>query len=96
MGNFYDNSKGKVGKQKLNCNLKCMEKIKFDWLRLDINENRLRILLKETFFTYQNSHDEATSKYNDHDDNYLLLDFKSFTFYLLYICHCGQIRILKS
>jgi len=58
MGNFYGNSKGKVGKQKINCKLKCMEKIKFDWLGIDINNKRLCILLKETFFTYQNSHDE--------------------------------------
>jgi len=60
MGNFYDNSKGKVSKQKLNCKLKCIRKVKFDWLRLNINDNRLRILLKDTFFTLQNSHDEAS------------------------------------
>jgi len=71
-----------------------MEKIKFDWLG-DINDNRHGILLKDTFFTYRESHDKATSKYNGHDDNYLFLDFKSFI-YLLYICHCGQSRILKS
>jgi len=56
-----DNSEGKVGKQKINCKLKCMKNIKFDWLRIDINDNRLRILLKDTFFTYQDSHDKATS-----------------------------------
>jgi len=53
IGNFYDNSKGKIGKQNLNCNLKRMANIRFDWLEIDINDDRLRILLNGTFFSYQ-------------------------------------------
>jgi len=52
-GNFYDNSNGKIGKQKLDCKLKCMNCIKFDRLEVDFNDNRLRMLLMDTFFSYQ-------------------------------------------
>jgi len=52
IGNFYDTFNGKIGRQKLNCKLKCMDSIKFDWLEVDLNDNRLRILLKNTFFSY--------------------------------------------
>jgi len=49
--NFCDNSNGKIGRQKLKCKLKSMDGIKFDWLEVDLNVNRLRILLKDTFFS---------------------------------------------
>jgi len=49
-GNFHGNSNGKIGKQKLNCKLKCTDLIKFDWLEMDLNKSRLRILFKDTFF----------------------------------------------
>jgi len=51
-GNFYNNSNCKIGKQKLNCKLKCIYLIKFAWLEMDLSESRLRILLKDTFFSY--------------------------------------------
>jgi len=52
------NSNGKIGKQKLNCKLKCIDCIEFDWLEVDLDDNRLRILLKDTFFSYR-LHDEV-------------------------------------
>jgi len=52
-GNFYDNSNGKVGKQKLNYKLTCMDCIKFDWLEVNRDDNRVRILLKDTFFSFR-------------------------------------------
>jgi len=59
MDNFYDNSRGNVGKQEINCKLKCMDNIKFDRLGADLNDNRLLILLKDTFFTYHKSKDKS-------------------------------------
>jgi len=57
IGNFYDNSNGKIGRQKLNSKLECMDGIKFDWFEVDLNDNRLWILLKDTFFSYLLPHE---------------------------------------
>jgi hypothetical protein len=52
IGKFYDNSKGKIGKQKLGNNLSFMNAIKDDWLGLELDNDRLRRILKKTYFSY--------------------------------------------
>ena len=51
-GKFYDNSKGKVGRQKLNNGLIHMAAIKFNWLGMDLGDAAIRNSLKRTFCTY--------------------------------------------
>ncbi len=51
-GRFYDNSKGKVGKQKLGNNLLFLAAIQEDWYGLDLTDDRIRTLLKYTYFNY--------------------------------------------
>jgi len=82
IGNFYDNSNGKIGRQKLNCKLKCMDSIKFDWLEVDLNDNRLRILLKDTFFSYLLP-DEVWQHRIYHIDNRNLAIYFILTFILI-------------
>lgn len=53
IGNFFDNSKGKIGKQKLGNRLKFMAKINWDWIDTAMTKDRLRIRLKDTYFGYR-------------------------------------------
>jgi len=55
IGRFYDNSKGKMGRQRLCNKLKYMDDIKFDWIGQEFSDDRLRINLKKTFFSYDSS-----------------------------------------
>jgi len=52
IGNFFDNSKGKIGRQKLGNRLRFMAEIKADWIDTEMSKDRLRMLLKRTFFHY--------------------------------------------
>lgn len=49
---FYDNSRRKIGKQKLGNNLGFMQAIKDDWLGQDLDNHKIRRILKKTFFGY--------------------------------------------
>jgi len=51
IGHFYNNAKGKIGKQSLENRLTHVDSLKTDWLGLDWNDDRIRINLKKTFFT---------------------------------------------
>jgi hypothetical protein len=51
-GQFSDNSKGKIGKQKLGNNVQFMKAIKEPWLGTDITDTAIRRILKTTFFPY--------------------------------------------
>jgi len=51
IGHFYNNAKGKIGKQSLENRLMHMDSLKTDWLGLDWNDDRIWINLKKTFFT---------------------------------------------
>ena len=46
------NSKGKVGKQKLGNNLLFLAAIQEGWYGLDLKDDRIRTLLKYTYFNY--------------------------------------------
>ena len=50
---FFDNSKGKVGQQQFGNNLHYMAAINDDWLDIGISNDKIRILLKKTFFFYK-------------------------------------------
>ncbi len=52
IGKFYNNAKRKIGRQKLGNNLDFMNAIKDDWLRSILGPDRLRRILKKTFFSY--------------------------------------------
>ncbi len=52
LGKFYNNSKGKIGRQKLGNNLEFLHAIKYDLLGIQLGHNRLRRILKKTFFSY--------------------------------------------
>ena len=56
IGKFYNNVKGKIGRQKLGNNLEFMSAIRDDWLDTGtaIGPDRLRRILKKTFFAYLN------------------------------------------
>ncbi len=56
IGKFYNNAKGKIGRQKLGNNLEFMSAIRDDWLDTGtaIGPDRLRRILKKTFFAYLN------------------------------------------
>jgi len=51
-GRFYDNSKRKVGKQKLCNRLNFMNDIGFQWTNTSLNNDEIRIKMKETFFKF--------------------------------------------
>ena len=52
IGKFYDNSKGKIGRQKLCNSLQHMAAIQFNWLGLHLGNATIRSSLKKTFFGY--------------------------------------------
>ena len=49
---FYDNSRSKVGRQKLGNNIKFMEAIKDEWLGKNLTIDTLRMILKRAFFYF--------------------------------------------
>ncbi len=52
IGKFYDNSKGKIGRQKLCNGLQHMAAIRFNWLGLQLGNATIRSSLKKTYFAY--------------------------------------------
>jgi hypothetical protein len=52
IGHFYDNSKGKIGKQKFGNNIHFMKAIKEPWLGENLPDATIRRILKSTFFPY--------------------------------------------
>ncbi len=52
LGKFYNNAKGKIGRQKFGNNLEYMAAIKEEWNGLNLDNAKIRINLKKTFFTY--------------------------------------------
>jgi len=52
IGRFFDNSKGKIGKQSLESRLNLMDAVKFDCIGKEMTDDRLRKLLKQTYFDY--------------------------------------------
>jgi len=59
LAKFYDNSKGKIGRQRFGNNLHFLAAIQTDWLDKNMSNDAIRILLKKTFFTYL-SHPKCT------------------------------------
>jgi hypothetical protein len=51
---FFNNAKGKIGRQKLGNNLDFITAIKTNWLGMDLGDDAIRRALKRTFFTYLN------------------------------------------
>jgi hypothetical protein len=54
IGRFYDNSKGKIGKQKLGNNIQFMSALRIPWNGEQWSNDKIRIELKKVFFTYYN------------------------------------------
>jgi hypothetical protein len=52
LGRFYDNSRGKVGRQKLGNNLEFFNAIRTDWLGMELGHDANRRLLKKAFFSH--------------------------------------------
>jgi len=52
IGRVFDNSKGKIGKQLLENRLNLMDAVKFDWISVEMTDDRLRKFLNQTFFDY--------------------------------------------
>jgi len=52
MGRFFDNSRGKIGKQKICKRLKFMDDLELDWFNRDWTPDLLRRTLKKAFFRY--------------------------------------------
>ena len=51
-GKFFNNSKGKIGRQKVGNNLFFMAAIQDNWYKRDLSDDQIRTLLKRTFFGY--------------------------------------------
>jgi len=86
-------SKGKV---LINCKLKCMDNIKFDWLETDLNYNRLRIFLR-----IRTSHNVDQVTKPDVDVTtmamillILLLTIGSFVYFKIVIVACTDLKKL--
>jgi len=98
MGNFYDNSEGKVGKEKINCKLKCMEQIKFDWLGIGLTSTTIgSASCSGTYFLHTGT---LMTKQPANTMTTMTIIFywilKVLIIFLLYICHCGHIWFFKS
>jgi len=52
VGNFFDKSASKVGKQSINCRLDHIRLIKSPWSTENLSNDSIRILLKRTYFDY--------------------------------------------
>jgi len=50
IGRFYNNAKGKTGKQALHNRLEMMDRLDFDWIGQNLSDDRIRTYLKKTFF----------------------------------------------
>ena len=51
-GKFYNNSKGKIGKQRIQNRIGFMNGIKDEWMMGNISDNEIRQLLKKNLFTF--------------------------------------------
>jgi len=51
-GRFFNNAKGKIGKQRISNRLKFMDEIKDDWIGIDTTTGALRLKLKKSLFQY--------------------------------------------
>ncbi len=51
-GKFYNNSKGKIGKQRIQNRIGFMNGIKDEWMMVNISDNEIRQLLKKNLFTF--------------------------------------------
>jgi len=49
---FYDNGKGKIGRQKICTKLKFFDNLSLDWIAMDFLNSRLRRTLKKAIFSY--------------------------------------------
>jgi len=49
---FYDNARGKIGKQSIQNWLQHMDRLTENWLHSDWNNEQIRTTLKKTFFQY--------------------------------------------
>jgi hypothetical protein len=52
---FYNNAKGKIGRQKLGNNLDFMAAIRTKWLGMNPGNDAIRRALKKSFFAYLNA-----------------------------------------
>jgi len=52
LGHFFNNSKGKIGKQSIQNRLTLMDEITDDWMTQLRTDNSLRIMLKKTFIKF--------------------------------------------
>jgi len=52
VGKFYNNARGKIGKQSIQNRLQHMDRLTENWLHSDWNNDRIRTTLKKTFFQY--------------------------------------------
>jgi len=50
IGKFYNNARGKIGKQALHNCLEMMDCVDFDWIGQDLSDDRIRAHLKKTYF----------------------------------------------
>jgi hypothetical protein len=51
-GQFYENLKGKISRQKFGNNIQFMRAIKEPWLGQQLSDASIRRILKSTFFNY--------------------------------------------
>jgi hypothetical protein len=52
LGRFFDNSRGKIGRQKFGNNLNFIDAITEPWLGMSLSDDQIRRLLKRTYFSY--------------------------------------------
>jgi len=50
---FFNNAKGKIGKQRIHNRLKLMEEIKDAWLGVNLTAGAIKTLLKKALFQYR-------------------------------------------
>jgi len=54
VGKFFNNAKGKIGKQSIQNRLKFMDDITEDWIGLDLTDDVIRRLLNKAYFKSYN------------------------------------------
>jgi len=52
-GRFFNNAKGKIGKQRISNRLKFMDELKDDWIGMDTTTGALQTMLKKSLFQYK-------------------------------------------
>jgi len=52
IGKFFNNARGKIGKQSLENRLKFMEAVTADWQGIDLDDSARHLLWKRSFFKY--------------------------------------------